>query len=221
MKRPSIGFICLLVIAYCSQSNAEWKLISGECSIISQIKGKFSRDNIRSVFSFNSDDGTIKLLKSSIGEGRLTEKWLTIREACRDCGGIELIIAEHTMISSISKDDIDGESLYGQFYIEKKTGKSFRLLQIKNTTQWQPLPTPATIENANWSMFSAEHTIALFGIRRQNIYSVFLRENNTGTTYMVETRYLHDKGLIVDSLIPVTSPLTSPPSIPPPMDMKN
>jgi hypothetical protein len=220
MARPAIGFFCILVAACCFRSNAEWKMISGEFSIISQIKGKFNRDNIRTVFSFDTDHGTIRMLKSSISEGRLIEQWNTLHESCDDCGGIEMVFAEHTMISSISRDDIDGESLYGVFYIEKKTGKAFRLMPIKNAMHWQQLPVPRPIENADWSLFSSEHTIAVFDIRRQNTYSVFLIEKNTGTTFMVETRYISDKGLIVDSLIPIDSPPTPPPSIPLPLDMK-
>jgi len=72
--------------------------------------------------------------------------------------------------------------------------------QIADSLLWQQLPVPPAIENANWSISTCEHTLFLLKTRRQNTYSVFLRETTTGTTYMVESRYFPDKGIITDSL---------------------
>jgi hypothetical protein len=183
-----------------------WKVITGEMSILSQMKGKINRENVRAVISYNPATGEVRLLKSGLaGAGVLDERWESILETKPNTGGIEVLFAEHTLIMGMSTEDVDGQSLYGPFLLEKGTGRTWRILRNPSSVMWQELPAPMPVANGKWSLSSAEHTIAMSGMHRQNIYSVFLTEETTGTTYLIESHYSPIKGLIWDKLILISA----------------
>lgn len=201
--------VSALVLPCMPQSG--WKVVTGEWSVLSQIKGKINRDNYRAVISYNPVSGEVRLLESeSVGAGAIKEHWTTILDPKENTGGIEVLFAEHTLIQSIKENNVNGESLYGPFVLEKGTGKISRAIDFNGKVSWQDLPLLAPVPHGVWSMSSAEHTIAMEKMRRQNIYSIFLREETTGAIYRVESCYLPDKGQIWDKLVPISSKETVP-----------
>jgi hypothetical protein len=173
--RASITIIAVLVTITLCYAEGNWRFVTGEMSEIIQIKGKYERENFRAVITYNQFSGEVRFLKSNIDSGKIIRgKWVSLPLPEINSGEIQVIFAEHTLISGLSNNDVVGQSLYSPFLLDKNSGKLWRLLDDNKKMSWQQLPVPEVIENGKWSISSCEHTIATSKLRRQNIYSVFL-----------------------------------------------
>jgi hypothetical protein len=207
--------LCLLM-SFSLFADDGWKLVSGEISILAQIKGKIDRNNLRMVLSYNTASGEVRYLKSTFtGNRSIKDELVTIREPQQSEGGYEIIFSEHTLITGVTDEDVDGESFFCPFLLEKRTGKMWRLMATafdkKNLKlTWNEVPSPASLAQGDWIVSTFEHSILRISFHRQNLYSLYLTEKSSGTMYKVDSYYNADAGKIFDKVVEIPQQYKAP-----------
>jgi hypothetical protein len=209
MRLIQAALIAVFAVCVCHADN-NWKMVTGELSVIKKIRGDFDRDNKYSVLCYNTVSGEVRYLNPSFGASEINDSWTVLRQPQQTPGNFQMVFAEHTLIAGISPGNVDGQSLYSAFLLDKKSGMVWRLIATLSerdiVLKWMQLPMPAVEGNAEWTMSGAKYSIMELGngkVDRQNIYALFLLETNGGNMYRVETHYYPSEGRISDKLIPV------------------
>jgi len=195
----SILLFCRIV---CFADN-DWQIISGERTIFIKMQKQIEMTDLETTLSYNSSTSEIRLLHSKIGVNNtnIENRWIAIVKPDSVIGRIEMLFVQQELIKEVEDDEIECENLSGLFLLEKSTGHVWRLIDFGGAIKWQKLPVPEHIEKAEWRLFYSKNSIGFRVSGTKDIYSVFLFEKTTGTTYFVETKILLEKGLIVDKLV--------------------
>jgi hypothetical protein len=180
-----------------SSATADWKAVAGDLSIISRMGSDISRSNVYAVLRYNTEDGEVHHLQSTYGSNAISDKWVRVREGSQGTGNWELVVGECSLLTGVSRGDIDKENVYVAMLIDGTTGRAYRLL-VKGgggplSATWQEIARPIQAPKGVWRPMLVEHSVAQLESRdlsRQNVYSLFICDSVGGTVLRLESWYM-------------------------------